>query len=84
MRKESGNTPGWKVQPSRRGEGRGEALLAYLGACVGAGLVEDGQRSRDHQAQFLQEQRLMGEMWSARFPPRLIGPLAAVLSTWRL
>lgn len=82
MGKESGNTPGRKVQPSRGGEGRGGALLAYLGARVG--LVEDGQRSRDHQAQFLQEQRLMGEIWGACIPPRLIGALAAVLSTSRL
>lgn len=33
-------------------------LFAYLRACVC--LVEDGQRSSDHQAQFLEKQRLGG------------------------
>lgn len=36
----------------------GVDVFAYLRACVC--LVEDGQRSSDHQAQFLEKQRLVG------------------------
>lgn len=53
-------------------------LFAYLRACVC--LVEDGQRSSDHQAQFLEKQRSGGDksrgrmfLRSHRSRRRLIG-----------